>query len=432
VTGGLDIVIVTNSPGELSSWVRVTVRKLRELARDARLIVMLVPCPYASGREAQIARTFPEVDHVVPPGEFFRFLLGFPLTTYRPAQRGIVVFLGGDLWHALWAAWRLRYRAAAYVVRPSAWAKRFDALCATGAPLKDRLVASGVPEERVHLVGDLMVEGARPTMSLEEARARWSIDGGRPTLGLLPGSRLYHAHESVPVFLKVAEEVKAALPDAQFVLGLSPFISLDDFRGCLKAERNVIPGSRGVLTQQGEELTVRTEGGVDVKVLHRLQYDAMNLSDLVVTIPGTNTAEIAAMARPMIVAATPFAKVPRGGLGGLLGALPLGRGVHVWLLKGVLRRIKYTALPNLLAGRAVVPEIFVEHGAQEITSVALPLLRSAEKRAAMVRELEGLLCKGGAAEALSRAILSLDLSLGSGEKADEIKAEEKNCERMGV
>jgi lipid-A-disaccharide synthase len=422
---GLDLVIVTNSPGELSSWVRVTVERLKTLAGSARIIVMLVPCPFASGREEIIARAFPEVDYVVAPGEFLRFLLGFPLRTYRPAPHGIVIFLGGDYWHALWAAKRLHYRSAAYAVRPSASVKRFDAVCVTSEQLRDDFIASGVLEERVHFVGDLMVEGVRPTLSLEEARKRWKIDGARPVLGFLPGSRLYHVYESVPVFLKVAEEIGARLPGTQFVMGLSPFITIDEFRDCLTAKRNVIPGVPGTLEEEEGILSVTTAAGVSVRVLHRLQYDVMNLSDLIITIPGTNTAEVAIMGKPMIVAAAALAKIPRGGIGGILGALPLGRGFHVWLMKSILRKLRFAALPNLIAGRHIVPEVFVERGAFEITDAAVPLLENPSRREAMVLELSRLMGTGGAALVFSQVILSLN----GGGSAGHLNGEERSSLR---
>ncbi|MDF5734016.1 MAG: lipid-A-disaccharide synthase, partial [Rhizonema sp. PD38] len=64
----VDIVILSNGPGEVTTWVRPVVRALRQnLGNDRTLVrisVMLSPCPNATGFEAAIAQSFPEVDRV--------------------------------------------------------------------------------------------------------------------------------------------------------------------------------------------------------------------------------------------------------------------------------------------------------------------------------------------------------------------------------
>ncbi|MGB7273927.1 MAG: hypothetical protein WBC69_11565, partial [Geitlerinemataceae cyanobacterium] len=58
----VDILILTNGPGELATWVRPVVRTLRqqlgENRSQLRISVVLSPCPNASGKEAEIARSY--------------------------------------------------------------------------------------------------------------------------------------------------------------------------------------------------------------------------------------------------------------------------------------------------------------------------------------------------------------------------------------
>ncbi|MHC5827043.1 MAG: lipid-A-disaccharide synthase, partial [Nostoc sp.] len=64
----VDILILSNGPGEVTTWVRPVVKALRqELGDDrsvVRISVVLSPCSNASGKEAAIALSYPEVDRV--------------------------------------------------------------------------------------------------------------------------------------------------------------------------------------------------------------------------------------------------------------------------------------------------------------------------------------------------------------------------------
>ncbi len=70
-----DILILSNGPGELATWVRPVVKALREQLGDdrsaVRISVVLSPCPNASGKEAEIAQSYPEVDRVQGAGNFW-------------------------------------------------------------------------------------------------------------------------------------------------------------------------------------------------------------------------------------------------------------------------------------------------------------------------------------------------------------------------
>ena len=64
----VDILILSNGPGEVTTWVRPVVRALRQKFGDdrnqVRISVILSPCSNASGKEAAIALSYPEVDRV--------------------------------------------------------------------------------------------------------------------------------------------------------------------------------------------------------------------------------------------------------------------------------------------------------------------------------------------------------------------------------
>lgn len=382
-----DVVIITNSPGELSSWVRITIAKLKLRKPDVRIIVMLVPCPYASGKEENIAKSIDGVDIVINPKEFIRFISGFRLEKYTPAVFGVVVFLGGDFWHALIVSKKLKYPSVAYSVKASKWNKYFDYLGVQDNSIAEKMIRYGFNKNKLIVVGNLMVEQAKPTGDKAAIKQKLGIKKSEYTVGILPGSRFYHVKESLPYYLKVAEELNDRLSDIQFLLGVSPFLSLEDLEKCLAPSGSGLEGAIGKLVKKDDGIFIQTSNNLKVRVLQGMQYDVINFSDLILTIPGTNTAEVAALGKPMIVSATWRAKIPRGGLTGFLGSLPLGSFFRKKLLYWILKRIKFMALPNQIAEKEIVPEIVVEQKASEVTNVAASLLANEDLRKKISYEL---------------------------------------------
>jgi len=400
-----DIILVTNSPGELFSWAKVTAEKLKAHGAS-RIIVALVPCPFASGKEVEIARNFLEIDQVITPWEFVKLSLGLPLKNYRSAKKGIVVFLGGDYWHAHILAKRLKFPVIAYAVKNSMFLNKFDRIAVIDQEMKDLLLNKDFPKEKISVIGNLMVDGIKINYPPEALREELEIPLDAPILGILPGSRLYHMEVSLPVFLKVAELVRQQLPEAKFIMGLSPFISIKELENCLnRPPQKELNGTTAILRKDEKGWKITTENNCELILREHIQYDLMNVSDVVLTIPGTNTAELAFLNKPMVVASTWKAKIPRGGIMGLLSNLPMGNLLKKHIITGILKKIKYTSLPNQLAQKVIVPEITVDRGGEDIAPVILDLLRNPEKRQEISRNLQGLFVKNDASGKISQLIL---------------------------
>ncbi|CAK9254804.1 unnamed protein product [Sphagnum jensenii] len=62
----VDIVILTNGPGEIAAWVKPVVAALQQHTNkhfsDIHILVVLAPCPHASGGEFQLLQTFDNID----------------------------------------------------------------------------------------------------------------------------------------------------------------------------------------------------------------------------------------------------------------------------------------------------------------------------------------------------------------------------------
>ena len=106
------IVLVSNGPGELSTWVRPLAQRLHD-SSPWPLWLVLVPCPNATGVEHQVAAGWGLFERIVPARRFWSLLLR-PRRYGEWPRQGLVVFLGGDqFWTVLLSA-RLGYRHLTY------------------------------------------------------------------------------------------------------------------------------------------------------------------------------------------------------------------------------------------------------------------------------------------------------------------------------
>lgn len=140
-------------------------------------------------------------------------------------------------------------------------------------------------------------------------------------------------------------------------------------------------------------------------------WGALATSDLVVTIPGTNTLELALLAVPfaVVVETDLLALAPLEGVLEWIVRIPgLGGPIRRALLRQHLARVKYTALPNLRAGRAIAPEWVGRWTSEELAKQVAALLRAPGRREAMRRDLrEAFTLHPGASRAVAGAALVL-------------------------
>ncbi|MFP4499204.1 MAG: hypothetical protein ACLFQV_13420, partial [Vulcanimicrobiota bacterium] len=285
------------------------------------------------------------------------------------------------------------------------WKDKFSFFYCANEKVKNHLISNKVKEEKIQVVGQLVVEGVNPTMTKEETFRKWNLAPEKLTIGIFPGSRLYNMQDSLPVFLKIADEIAEEKPGAQFVVGVSPFLDFADIKETVTNPQSPLESTKGQIEADGDIYQIKTDAGTVLKLVFQMQYDIMNISDLVLTIPGTNTAECAYMGKPLIVISSWKARVPQGGLGVLIHQLPIGSFRRKLMMKA-LKKIKFTALPNLIADKKLVPEVIVESEASEVTRVALGLINNEQKRKELGKQLKEIMGEAGASSKISEHIIN--------------------------
>lgn len=402
---------MTNSPGEIKGWVTPVVKEIVErrtsdVERD-RIIIFIPYCQYASGTETEIAKNIPGVDHVFSPGEYLKFLFLNKGVKGGFAKKGVLVHLGSDYMHSVLISGRLGYPAVAYTHDAGRFYNAFfRKFIVTDENSKKRLSEKGIDAGKIEIAGDLFVEAVKPGLSREESRSRCGAAKNEILVGIFPGSRPYQIKHMTSFFLKCCSLIRGKFPESRFVLSRASFVTDSQLSEAVKAG-----GQNGALEGIKAEFAdglITTEDGTRVIRAQEMPYDVMNACDLILTIPGTNTAQIAAAGCPMIVV-VPLNKpeeIPLDGIAGYVQYIPLiGRILKKKLVLDFGMRLKYTAIPNQKAGQEVVPEIkdFVDPGM--VLEKASELIRNSELRAGMSARLKEVMGEGGAAARLAGIIL---------------------------
>lgn len=399
----MEFVLTANSPGEVSTWLAPVVRALREKTPGARISVFLVPCAFATGAEKAVVAAMPGVDRAFGPGEYWRHALAVPAV--RGFEReGAVLFLGGDPVHALWLGRRLGLPALAYMERGSRWGRHFAEVFVPNEGAREKLLRRGADPQRVRVVGDLMLDAVRPSRSPEAVRAELGLDPSRPVVAVFPGSRRFELEQAMPFLLRAAEILWEGRRELQFVMSLAPFVSPLDLDGKPVA---ALGGTPVTLEPDGNRWRAVTGRGLVVPALRGAPYDIMQVADLALTVPGSNTAEMAAMGLPMVVA-LPLnlaESIPLPGLAQYVERVPVvGKRWKRAIVHRLSARTPLVALPNRKAGRAIVPEVRGILRPEDVALEAERLLADAKARSAMAAALREVMGPPGAARRIAERL----------------------------
>ncbi|MFM7448477.1 MAG: lipid-A-disaccharide synthase [Leptolyngbyaceae cyanobacterium] len=412
----VDILILSNGPGEITTWVKPVVQALRQqLGNDrsqVRISVILSPCPNASGHEADLARSYPQVDRVQAANHFFRFLvLGQTVEGWDWRPKGVVLFLGGDQFFAVLIGKRLGYRIVTYAeweARWHRWVDRFGAMNAKIVEQSDPRYA-----HKFTVVGDLMAEASAWDQGQEKQNAIPKKKA--PLIGILPGSKAAKLRLGLPFGLAIADCIQAQRPAVEFAIAVAPTLDIASLAGFADPLQNSmiehLGWARGELIQPIDSLPyLKTGAGVKVQLWTEFPaYEQLVQCDLCITTIGANTAELGALAVPMIVILpTQQLDVMRAwdGIPGILVNLP-GVGTPLaQLINGLaLRRLGLLAWPNIWAKREIVPEMVGPITPEEVANRVLQYLDQPELLTAMGDSLRQIRGQAGAAQKLAQIVV---------------------------
>ena len=292
----------------------------------------------------------------------------------RPAALVLIDFPEFNLWLARSA--RRAGVPVVYFIPPQLWAWRRGRIRQVARRI--RRVLAVLPFETdlyrdsgvsVEFVGHPLLDVVPLDLTREEARRRLGLDPGDVVIGLLPGSRREEVNRLLPSMLVAARRLSAAGIPARFAIGVAPTIDVGAIARMVKA--------------------AAAEGGPRVDVLECRTYEVMAAADVLLISSGTATLEAALLGTPMVVCY----RVSR----------------FTELVVRIVARVEWCSLPNLIAGRAVLPEVLQDElTAQRLTSEALRLLEdplAATAQRAAFKEVRAKIGEPGVGRRAARAVL---------------------------
>jgi lipid-A-disaccharide synthase len=258
-----------------------------------------------------------------------------------------------------------------YLVAPQAWAWRKGRLKSMRHTVR-RLLCIFPFEEAffrgegvaASYIGHPLAGRVRPALSRDEFFRKHGLALERPLLAVLPGSRRGEAARHLP-----------ALVEAVRLLCREQAINV------------VLPAS----DTTGAAFFRERIGEGPIRVIEGQSWDAMAHSDVALVASGTVTVEAALLGTPMVA----FYKVT----------------TPSWLIGKVLVRVPFYTMVNLIAGRAVVPELMQGRMTGEaLAREARLLLRDRDARVRMQAGLDEVREKlsGGQVHACARAALIME------------------------
>jgi lipid-A-disaccharide synthase len=298
----------------------------------------------------EFRRTLKEIERARPDGVVLVDYPGFNLRLARTLHEGslggkIIYYISPQVW-----AWN-RGR----IPRMARWLDLMLCIFPFEADLYTR---SGL---RTIFVGHPMIENLAPKRNLAILRAPHLV-------GVFPGSRLREVRQIFPICLEAMSEMHALRPDLHFKIAAASESLAAEIRRELKPEIPII-GQVEVIVGQAAEIMQQSEAGIVAS--------------------GSATLEAAFFGMPFVL---------------VYKVAPL-----TYLAGRMLIKVKHLGMPNVLAGREIVPE-FIQHEARPglIARDVLDLLEDSRRRERMqadFAEVIAKLGKGGASEVAARAIV---------------------------
>jgi lipid A disaccharide synthetase len=418
----IDLLILSNGPGEVSTWVRPVVKALRERLpdhRQARISVVLSPCANASGREAEIARRFPEVDRVQAAADFFPFLLWGKTTDHWDwHSQGVVIFLGGDQFYPLMIGKRLGYRTVIYAEWDARWHRWIDRF----GCMKPAIVETAPSQFRhkCQVIGDLMADVGTDPATTQFVRETLALQSGDELIGLMPGSKKNKLSIGLPFLLHTAEVIHGLRPQTRFVIPVAPTLSLEQLArfadAAYNADMELFADAPTAELVDAETPLPKLKTGSGLEILlwpTHPAYDVMSQFKLCLTTVGANTAELGSLGVPMVVLLpTQKLEVMKAwdGIPGILANLPLVGDPFVRLfnrmvLQQIYKEGRLFAWPNIWAKREIVPELIGKLRPKDVAERVIDYLEQPQKLQAIQADLRMARGASGASGKLADIVL---------------------------
>ena len=409
------VVIITNGPGELSTWVRPVVDHLNKINDsflenerfEFSLRLVLVPCPNATGKEFEFANSWNKFELITESKNFWKLLIQ-PSSFAEWPKKGLVIFLGGDQFWSILLAKRLGYLNITYAEWISRWPKWTNTIAAMNGKVKHLM-----PKKyryKCQIIGDLMAD-----IQLESKINFKNIE--KRYIALLPGSKKAKLSVGIPFFLEMADHIAEKNNNINFIIPIAPTTNKSEYL-FFQSEKNPISLYYSSKIKRIKNLknsifdhVIETSKNTKIFLLNKHPcYEILKQCDLAITTVGANTAELAGIALPMIVVLpTQHLNVMTAwdGFFGIIGRISFINKFLTLIIKyWHLKTKKFFSWPNIKAKKLVVPERIGNITPKQIAKEALFLISNKKQLHKIKENLLNQRGKEGAVKKLAYIILN--------------------------
>lgn len=260
-----------------------------------------------------------------------------------------------------------------YYFCPTAWAwgkgraqevARHTARVLTVLPVEDEVYREA--GANVTYVGHPAVDMVKRTQPPGSIRARLGVGPEQPLIALLPGSRQQEVRQLLPLMIRAAARIAQEISEARFAVAVAHTLQAEELE-------------RSVLTDPDDRKQPWWPAW-----LEGCTHDVVADSDIAVVACGTATLETALLGTPMVA------------------VYKLNQSTYV--VTKMLVKIPFAALPNIIAGKQVVPELLQGDATDaRIASEVVALWKNPAAREAMRAEYEAIRQRLGGPGAVQRA-----------------------------
>ena len=379
------VVIVSNGPGELTTWVNPVVDELHKVNMsvfddhklDLTLRLVLVPCPNATGKEFLVANSLNKFEFITKAKSFWKLLIKPHSFTNWP-KKGVVIFLGGDQFWSILLAKRLGYLNITYAEWIARWPRWTDEIVAMNEKVKEL-----IPKRykyKCQIIGDLMADiKLKNEIFLKKKEKHY--------IALLPGSKKAKLSIGIPFFLEIVDYIAGKNKNINFILPMAPTTDKSEYI-FFQSKRNPIAKSYSSKIKTIKNIkdplfdyVIETSKNTKIYLIKKHPcYEILKECDLAITTVGANTAELAAISLPMLVVLpTQHLNMMNAwdGIFGVIGKISFINKLLTFIIKFFyFKKKKFFAWPNIKAKKMIVPERVGNISPRKIAKEVLWLIKN--------------------------------------------------------
>ncbi len=258
-----------------------------------------------------------------------------------------------------------------YYISPQVWAWGRDRINIIKRCVDKILVFFKFEEELygtcgvdAEFVGHPLLDTVKVTLPKDLFIKKYSLDGNKRTIALLPGSRALEVRSLLAIMAAAAGLISDRMKNVQFAVAKHPSLPLGLYEDSLQNNR-------------------------EIRVIESDTYNMLNASDFAIVASGTATLETAIVGTPMVI-------VYRA-------------NIITYILYHMVKTTDFLGLVNIIAGKEVAPELLqYDATAEKMADKVIGLLSDGKKIAAIREDLKRVaysLGESGASSRAARAIL---------------------------